>query len=203
MTPYTQPAQAGQVDVGAGEGHRRVHRDGAGAHGDGRGEHGQAVAAAGVHDDLALADRAGGAEHRGDVVEHVVGDRQQQHVAGAGDGGRLEDGYAGQQGRGAAAGGVGLAGDGDDLVARRAKAGGQDGADTAGADHAHPEGVASCFLEPLVSVPPPTSDEGRSGTRRCALGVQPEVTGGSSARLLDPSVTYHWRRSPLAPSRAR
>ena len=122
---------------------------GAGADGDGRGEHREAVAAAGVHDDLALPDRSGGAEHGGDVVEHVVGDRQQQHVARARDGGRLEDRYAGQQGRGAAAGGVGLTGDGDDLVARGAKAGGQDGANAAGADHTHPKG--GCVMFPRTS----------------------------------------------------
>ena len=72
-----------------------------------------------------------------DVVEHVVRDGQQQHVTGAGNGGRLGDGDAGQQVGGAAQRGVGLAGDGDDVVAARAEHGGEDGTDAAGTDHAH------------------------------------------------------------------
>ena len=52
-----------------------------------------------------------------------------------GDGGRLVDGHAGQQRLDAGAGGVGLAGDGDDLVAGGAQRGGEDGADAAGADN--------------------------------------------------------------------
>ena len=52
-------------------------------------EHGEAVPAGGVHDVLALAERAAVGEHRDDVGQHVVGDGEQQQVAGAGDGGRL------------------------------------------------------------------------------------------------------------------
>ena len=76
------------------------------------------------------------------LLEHVVGHGEQQQVAGAGDGGRLERGYAGQQRLDAGAGGVGLAGGGDDLVAGRAERGGQDGADPAGADDA--DAVVGC-----------------------------------------------------------
>ena len=43
--------------------------------------------------------------------------------------------HAGQQRLDAGAGGGGLAGDGDDLVAGGAERGGEDGADTAGADN--------------------------------------------------------------------
>ena len=77
-----------------------------------------------------------GGEHGDDVGQHVVGDGQQEQVAGAGDGRGLLDGYAGQQGGDPAAGGVGLTGGGDDLVAGGAQGGGQDGADAAGADDA-------------------------------------------------------------------
>ena len=42
--------------------------------------------------------------------------------------------HAGQQRGGAGAGGVGLAGDGDDVVAGGAQRGAEDGADTTGAD---------------------------------------------------------------------
>ena len=56
--------EPGQVDGGAGEGHRRVQRDGPGADRGGRLEDGEAVPAGGVHDVLALVDRAAGAEHR-------------------------------------------------------------------------------------------------------------------------------------------
>ena len=44
------------------------------AHGAGRLEHGEAVPAGGVHDVLALVQRAAGGQHRDDVGEHVVGD---------------------------------------------------------------------------------------------------------------------------------
>ena len=56
------------------------------------------------------------------VGEHVVGDGEQQQVAGAGDGGGLVHVDAREQRLDAGAGGVGLAGDGDDLVARGAEA---------------------------------------------------------------------------------
>ena len=125
VTPKTQPARRGRstsVPVKVIAGCRAI---GARADGGGRLEDGEAVATGGVDDVLALADRAGRAEHRDHVGEHVVGDGEQQEVAGAGDVGGLGDGYAGQQGRDAPAGGVGLAGGGDDLVARAAEGGGQ------------------------------------------------------------------------------
>ena len=59
--------------------------------------------------------------------------------AAAGDRRRLLDRHAGQQLGGAPPGGIGLAGDGDDLVAGRTQRGGQDGTDAARADDAHPE----------------------------------------------------------------
>ena len=130
-----------EVEVGAGEGHRGVQRDRAGTGGGRGGEHVEPVPARGVHDVLAGADRAAGGEHLDDVAEHVVGDGQQQHVAGAGDGARLERGYAGQQRLDAGAGGTGLTGGGDDLVAGRAEGGGQDGTDASGADDADAMGV--------------------------------------------------------------
>ena len=52
----------------------------------------------------------------------------------------LHDGYAGQQRRDPVAGGVGLARGGHDLVAGVAEGRSQDGADPAGADHAHSRG---------------------------------------------------------------
>ena len=52
------PAQAVEVDLGAGEGHRRVDREDPGADRAGRLEDRQAVPAGGVRDVLALADRA-------------------------------------------------------------------------------------------------------------------------------------------------
>ena len=73
----------------------------------------------------------------------------------------LRDGYAGQEGRDPGAGGVGLARGGHDLVAGVAEGGRQDGADAAGADHAHPRaewaGVRLSMLEPFVPVPPTPS----------------------------------------------
>jgi hypothetical protein len=89
--------QAGQVDLGAGEGHRGVQGNGAGTDLPRRLEHGQAVPTARVRDDLPLADRTARAQHRDDVGQHVVRDREQQQVAGARDVGRLGDGDAGQQ----------------------------------------------------------------------------------------------------------
>ena len=60
--------EAVEVELGAGEGHRGVHRDRAGADGGRRLEHGEAVATRGVADDLALADRAGADERGHDVA---------------------------------------------------------------------------------------------------------------------------------------
>ena len=116
-----------------------MERDRAGADRGGRLEHGQAVAAGGVHDVLAGVDRAAGREHGDDVGQHVVGDGQQQQVAGAGDRGGLLGRDAGQQRGDPAARGVGLTGGGDDLVAGAAEGGGEDGSDPAGADDADPQ----------------------------------------------------------------
>ena len=128
------------------------------------------MAAAGVHDELALADRAARAQHRDDVGQHVVGDGQQQQVAGARDVGRLGDRDAGQQRVDAATRGVGLTGGGHDLVARGTERGGQDGADAAGADHAHAErgatgetGRSSCAT---------SSFQSRRGYRSTAINIE-------------------------------
>ncbi len=125
-----------EVDLGAGEGHRRVQRHGPRADGGGRGEHGEAVPAGGVHDVLPGAQRAAVGEHADDVAEHVVGHGEEQQVGGARHGAGLVGRDAGQQGRHPAAGGVGLTGGGHDLVTGGAQPGGQDGADAAGADDA-------------------------------------------------------------------
>ena len=95
--PEHAAGQPGDVDVGAGERHRRVHREDLGAHPGGRGEHREAVLAGGVHDLLARADRAGGGQHRDHVRQHVVGHGEQQQVAGARHGGRLVDPDAREQ----------------------------------------------------------------------------------------------------------
>ena len=110
-----------EVDRRAGERHRRVHRGHPGADRAGRLEDGQAVPAGGVHDVLALVEGAAVGEHRDDVAEHVVGDGEQQQVAGAGHVGRLAARDPGQQLGHPAARGVGLARGGDDVVARRAR----------------------------------------------------------------------------------
>ena len=94
-----------EVELGAGEGHRRVHRDRAGADARWPGSSTARPWRPEVwHDDLALADRAGADERGDDVLEHVVGDGQQQQVAGARDVGRL-----GVRGRRAAASRCGAA----------------------------------------------------------------------------------------------
>ena len=173
--------EAGQVDLGAGEGHRRVQRDHARTDGGGRLEDGEAVATGGVGDVLALADRAGRAEHRDHVGEHVVGDGEQQEVAGPGDVGGLREGYAGQQCRAALAGGVGLAGDGDDLVARAAEGGGQGRADATGADGADPQARAGLgHLVRTSRFSPAAPRWGRLGTARCARDCD-ESTPGETA----------------------
>ena len=45
-------------------------------------EHGEPVGAAGVDDELTLADRAARGQHRDDVGQHVVGDGEEQQVGG-------------------------------------------------------------------------------------------------------------------------
>ena len=142
--------QARQVDVGAGEGHRGVHRDGPGTDLAGRLEDGEAVAAARVDDVLALADRAALAQHGHDVGQHVVGHGQQQQVARARDVGRLGDRHTREQRADAPTGGVGLACGGHDLVPGGAERGCQHGADAACADHANTE---LRHVDLFVSVP--------------------------------------------------
>ena len=61
-------------------------------------EHGEAVAAGGVADDLALADRPRPDELGHDVLEHVVGNGEQQQVTRTRHVGGLRGADTGQQG---------------------------------------------------------------------------------------------------------
>ena len=175
VTPNTQPASRAQVDVGAGEGHRRVHGDQCGADGGGRLEHGQAVPAGGVHDVLARPDRAGGAEHRDHVGEHVVGHGQQQQVAGRG---RRRS--ACRRARRAAASSMRVREASDSPAtatiswpAARSAAR-EDGADAAGADDARPGGVRHAHANLSFQSRRPPSIEGRCGYRTvCSSVVHP------------------------------
>ncbi len=170
------------------------------ADGGGRVEDGQAVPAGGVHDVLALVDGAAGAQHGDDVGQHVVGDGEQQHVAGAGDGGRLRDGYAGQQVGDPVAGGVGLTGGGDDLVAGFAERGGQDGADAAGADHADAASAwaqgccCSCSNLSFQSLRRPAVRAG-VGTGRVLAQINAESTRRDSWGEPLPRVTWATHRA--------
>ena len=142
--PEGGAGQAVEVDLGPGEGHRRVDRQDLGADRTGRLEDRQAVPAGGVGDVLPRTDRARGGHRGHDVVEHVVRDGEQQQVAGARDVGGLEGGDARQQRGDPRAGGVGLTGGGHDVVGVggcAAERGGEDGADASGADDTHPQGA--------------------------------------------------------------
>ena len=132
---------------------RRVQRDRVGSDPAGRLEDLQAVAATGVHDVLAGVQGPTRGQLCHDVVEHVVGHRQHEHVTGPSDRGRLRDDDARQQVVDATERGVGLAGHRDDLVATRAERGGEHGTDSTGTDHAHPEWGHGF---PCVQVPPTT-----------------------------------------------
>ncbi len=155
-----------QVHGGAGEGHRRVHGRDPGADRGGRLEDRQAVAARGVHDVLALADRARTHQRGDDVAEHVVGHRQQQQLALAGHRGRLGVGDAGEQGLDALQRGVGVTGGSHDVVAGGAQPGGEDGPDATRADDAHPQGGVDHGLNlSFQSRRPPGRLPGRCGYR--------------------------------------
>ena len=131
--------EAAEVDVGTGEGHCGVHGDDPGPEGGGRGQYVEAVAAGRVDDVLARTERSAGTEDGDDVGEHVVRDREQQHVTGPRDGAGLLRGDAGQERGDPLRGGVGLSGGGHDLVTGGAEAGGEYGADATRADDTHPK----------------------------------------------------------------
>ena len=173
VTPKIALAQSGQVDLGAGEGHRRVQRDRARADGGGIGQDGQSVAPLVWDDVLALVDRAARTEHRDDVGQHVVGDGEEQQVGGPRSVAGLDHRGAGQEGLDAAAGGVGLTGGGHDLVARGAQRGGEDGADAACAHDTHTE-LSHVRTLSFQSRRPPLCGAGvgtRLGARSLALGA--------------------------------
>lgn len=109
--------QALDVDGRAGEGHRGVQREGQGPGAAGGVEYGGAVAAGGVHEELAGAYGAGAGEARDQVGERVVGDGEQDEVGAGQYGGGFHQRDAGEQRFGSAAGGVGHAGGGDGAVA--------------------------------------------------------------------------------------
>ena len=111
-----------------------MHREHVRADVGGRLQDGQAVPAGGVRDVLPRADRARRGELGDDVAEHVVGDGEQQQVAGAADGGGLASRDARQQRLDAGAGGVRVTGDGHDLVTCGAEGRGEHGTDAAGPD---------------------------------------------------------------------
>ena len=116
VTPTAQPREPGQVDRGARERHGGVEGQRPRVQGCRGSEHREPVAAGGVGDELALAQRATGREHRDDVAQHVVRHREQQQVARPGDVRRLPQRYAGEQRGGPAPGRVRLGGRRDDLV---------------------------------------------------------------------------------------
>ncbi len=126
-----------EVDGGAGEGHRGVHRGHPGPDRAGGLEDGQPVPAGGVHDVLALVEGAAVGEHPHDVGEHVVGDGEQEQVAVARDRGGLGTGDAREELGDPALRGVGLTRRRDHLVPRATERGAQDGADATSADDTH------------------------------------------------------------------
>jgi hypothetical protein len=104
----------------------------------GRRQHTRAVAAAGVHHDLAGTDPAGGREPLDQVGKGIVGHGQQQQVGRPGhrDGGPRAE--VGKQRLEPHPGGGGRPGRRHHGVAGLAERGGEDGADAAGADDADP-----------------------------------------------------------------
>ena len=178
--------QPRQVDVGAGEGHRRVQRRRTWAPTLGRGlEHGEAVPAGGVHDVLA---RRGSRRCAASMATTLASmssgtvSSSRSHARATAVG--LRDGYAGQQRRDAVAGGVGLTGGGHDLVAGGSRSGGrQDGADAAGADHADPQergDAGAVHARTFRSSPSDALGEGRCGYRTCARSDLRNTLGARS-----------------------
>jgi hypothetical protein len=150
VTPKAQP---GKVQLGAGEGHRRVQGHHVRTQVPGRLEHGEAVASGGVGDVLPLPDRTRRGEHRDHVGQHVVGDGQEEQVARAADRAGLAHRHTGQQGLDAGAGGVGLAGCRGHLVACSAESCGEHGTDSAGTDDTQVRDLSGHGHLPFVPVP--------------------------------------------------
>ncbi len=127
------------VDGGAGERHRGVQRERQ-RPGPQRGvQHPGPVPPGGVDEELARPYGAGLDEALDQRGQHVVGDGQ-EHQLGAGQHlGGLHQGHIGEQGRGAAAGGVGDAGHGDRTVSGELERRGEGGSDPARADDADGE----------------------------------------------------------------
>ncbi len=176
--PHHAAGETVQVEAGAGEGQRRVQRERPGADGAGGLEHGQPVPPGGVGDQLPGVEGAAVGQHAHHVGQHVVGHREQQQVAVAGDRARALRLEPRQQVGDPRTGRVGLTGDRDDAVTAGVQAGGEDGADATRADHPHPQapagevrhGPAFRFQSrrpPLVGAGP--------GTRRRARGVTTTV----------------------------
>ncbi|GAA1741551.1 hypothetical protein GCM10009710_22150 [Aeromicrobium alkaliterrae] len=87
----------------------------------------------------------------GDVLEEVVGHREQQDVTRARDVGGIEHRHAVKQRAGPEAGGLGSGADGDDGVTRGAETSTEHGTDAAGTDDAHRGDRHECCL----SIPVP------------------------------------------------
>ena len=173
-----------EVHGGAGEGHRGVHGREPGTDRGGRPQDGQAVAARGVHDVLALADRARTHQRGDDVAEHVVGHRQQQQLALAGHRGRLGVGDAREQRLDALQRGVGVTGGSHDVVAGGAQPGGEDGPDATRADDAHPQGGVDHGLNlSFQSRRPPGRLPGRCGYRTLCSNFRRPRYAARNARV--------------------
>ncbi|GAA2082066.1 hypothetical protein GCM10009725_15200 [Aeromicrobium tamlense] len=88
-----------------------------------------------------VGDQAAGAHVRGelghDAGQGVVGHGQDDDLGTPHDLGGLEHGHAAEQGLHTEAGGVGASADADEVVTGSLEPGGEDGTDTAGADHTH------------------------------------------------------------------
>ena len=116
-------------------------RDGPG--GPRRGEHLGAVAAGGVHDELAGLPPAELGEPGHEAGKHVVGDGEEDQLGALDDLVHGEHGHAGQQRLDPVAALLRDRGGADDGVADGAQGAGEDGADPAGADHADPEAAGA------------------------------------------------------------
>ena len=207
VTPNTQPGSrvrstAVPVKVIAG-----CTRHGHGAD-SGRGiEHGQAVPSGGVHDVLPLVDGAAGRQHGDDVGQHVVGNGEQQHVAGARHGGRLLGRVRRAAGR--------RSGGGRRRTHRRPRRSRGRPRRSAAARTAPTRpapitpmrclradaGVLLLMVEPFVPVPPTPCNEGRCGYRTCARSDQRRIY---AARFLGeplPRVTWATRAATRATRR--
>lgn len=120
-----------QVLLAAGEGHDGVQRERERTEFGGGFEDLHALRAAGVHDDLARAQRLRGDESLDQAFQLVVRHGQQHQVGACGDLGGVGDRDAGQQFARAVAGGLGDGGNAGHHVARPGQRGAQHGSDAA------------------------------------------------------------------------